>query len=60
MMFNEDGSMDSYTYPKPSIQGGVVRSEPTPTAPLSRENADKIRESVREAGPSREIEPKRV
>lgn len=47
MMFNKDGAMEGYTYPKPSIEGGIVRSEPSPPAPLSRENANKIREAVR-------------
>ncbi len=62
MMFNKDGTMEGYVYPKPSIEGGIVRSEPSPPALLSKENANKIREAVRNTnapGPPRQSQPSR-
>jgi hypothetical protein len=45
-MFSEDKFLEGYKYPKPSIEGGTVLAERSQPAPLSRENADKIREAV--------------
>ncbi|NUO62126.1 MAG: hypothetical protein HOQ30_09325 [Gemmatimonadaceae bacterium] len=49
-MFNDRNDKPrGYIYPQPSIEGGQTRSEPTTAPkPLSRENANKVRNVVRQ------------
>jgi hypothetical protein len=45
-MRSKDQTVHGYFSTKVSIEGGVVRSEQSPPAPLSRENASKISKAV--------------
>jgi hypothetical protein len=59
-MFNSDGRLEGYDYPPPSTAGVTVRWEPVHQASvLSRENAEKIREAVRQQSVQKQ-EPAKV